>query len=55
MRANRSLPDRTEDKEFLCRKHIHVYTYFPGDGQAEACYFCACGKTEEVHDGDQAE
>jgi len=44
----RTLGDRTEDAEFLCRRHIHVYTYFPGDSKIGACYYCVCGKTEQA-------
>ncbi len=46
----RSLRDRTQDAAFLCRSHIHVYTYFPGDGKIGACYYCVCGKTEQARD-----
>jgi hypothetical protein len=45
-----SLPDRTQDAEFLCRSHVHVYTYFPGDDKIDACYYCVCGKTEKARD-----
>ena len=41
-----SMRDRTEDYEFLCPKHIHVYFYYPGDKKQQACYTCLCGKTE---------
>lgn len=48
----RSLRDRTQDADFLCRSHIHVYTYFPGDGEIGACYYCVCGKTEQAREDD---
>lgn len=46
----RTLRDRTQDAEFLGRRHVHVYTYFPGDDKIGACYYCVCGKTEKARD-----
>jgi hypothetical protein len=51
----RTLRDRTQDAEFLCRHHIHVYTYFPGDDEIGACYHCVCGKTEQARDDSDKE
>jgi hypothetical protein len=45
-----SLRDRTQDAEFLCRGHVHVYTYFPGDDRTPACYYCVCRKVEKARD-----
>jgi hypothetical protein len=46
-----TMRDRTEDYEFLCPSHIHVYAYYPGDAKQAECYFCACGKIETIRDG----
>jgi hypothetical protein len=53
--SKRSLRDRTQDHQFLCRSHVHVYTYFPGDGKTEACYYCVCGNVEKARDDDNPE
>src|SRR6185312_2391434 len=46
----RSLGDLTEDFEFLCRKHKHVYAYWPGDNEKGPAYTCICGKVEPARD-----
>ncbi len=38
-----SIRDRTENSEFMCREHIHLYSYYPSEEENNDRYKCVCG------------
>ena len=45
-----SIGDKTENLSFLSPTHLHVYSYYPGDDNTAAHYYCVCGVVRKAED-----